>query len=114
MEIEAKELVLLLSLNKHIMICYNLIKIIILFQLWHICLRVKIATENFYENSKELYKSLEEGSYLSQEQEKWFVIGNTFVGRNDDELLLTPFHPLNLAYQLQLCKETDFESAQIL
>ena len=37
--------------------------------------------------------------------------GHFFVGRNDEELLLTPFHPLNLAYQLQLCKETKFENA---
>lgn len=48
---------------------------------------------------------------MSQEQENGLLLGTLFVGRNDDELLLTPFHPLNLAYQLQLCKETDFENA---
>lgn len=72
---------------------------------------LKIATENFLKEFNELYESLEEGSYLSQEQENGLLLGTFFVGRNDDELLLTPFHPLNLAYQLQLCKETEFENA---
>ena len=112
LEIEAKELVLPLSLKQAY---YDLLQSYkdnnTIPTLAYMSEGLKIATENFLREFNELYKSLEEGSYLSQEQENGLLLGTLFVGRNDDELLLTPFHPLNLAYQLQLCKETDFESA---
>ena len=112
LEIEAKELVLPLSLKQAY---YDLLQSYIdnntIPTLAYMSEGLKIATENFLREFNELYESLEEGSYLSQEQENGLLLGTLFVGRNDDELLLTPFHPLNLAYQLQLCKETDFENA---
>lgn len=112
MEIEAKELVLPLSLKQAY---YDLLQSYkdsnTIPTLAYMSEKLKIATENFLREFNELYESLEEGSYLSQEQENGLLLGTLFVGRNDDELLLTPFHPLNLAYQLQLCKETDFENA---
>ena len=112
LEIEAKELVLPLSLKKAY---YDLLQSYkdnnTIPTLAYMSEKLKIATENFLREFNELYESLEEGSYLSQEQENGLLLGTLFVGRNDDELLLTPFHPLNLAYQLQLCKETDFENA---
>lgn len=73
--------------------------------------KLKSAVEFFLQEFNLLYESLEEGSYLSQEQENGLLLGTLLVGKNDEELLLTPFHPLNLAYQLQLCKETEFENA---
>lgn len=112
LEIEAKELVLPLSLKQAY---YDLLQSYkdnnTIPTLAYMSEKLKIATENFLREFNELYESLEEGSYLSQEQENGLLLGTLFVGRNDDELLLTPFHPLNLAYQLQLCKETDFENA---
>lgn len=112
LEIEAKELVLPLSLKQAY---YDLLqsykKNNTIPTLAYMSEELKIATENFLKEFNELYESLEEGSYLSQEQENGLLLGTFFVGRNDDELLLTPFHPLNLAYQLQLCKETEFENA---
>jgi len=112
LEIEAKELILPLSLKQAY---YDLLQSYkdnnTIPTLAYMSEKLKIATENFLREFNELYESLEEGSYLSQEQENGLLLGTLFVGRNDDELLLTPFHPLNLAYQLQLCKETDFENA---
>lgn len=113
LEIEAKELVLPLSLKQAY---YDLLQSYkdnnTIPTLAYMSEGLKIATENFLREFNELYESLEEGSCLSEEQENGLLLGTIFVGKNDDELLLTPFHPLNLTYQLQLCNETDFENAK--
>ena len=46
---------------------------------------------------------------LSVKQENSLLLGSLTVGDNADEILLTPLHPLNVAYQLTLLKETGFE-----
>lgn len=69
------------------------------------------SVRNFLNAFNSLYDTLEDGGNLSVEQENALFIGSLSVGRNAEEILLTPFHPLNLAYQLELLKETDFESA---
>lgn len=51
-----------------------------------------------------LYSDLSEGSTLNEEQENALAIGTITVG-NDDEIILTPLHPINIAYQLALCSE---------
>lgn len=111
LEIEAEELALPLSLKQAY---YDLLQAYkdnnTIPTLAYMSEELKTATEKFLREFNELYEALEEGSYLSQEQENGLLLGTLFVGRDDDELLLTPFHPLNLAYQLQLCKETEFEN----
>lgn len=112
MEIDAIELVLPISLKQAY---YDLLQSYkennTIPTLAYMSGELKAAAENFLKEFNLLYESLEEGSYLSQEQENGLLLGTLFVGRNDDEWLLTPFHPLNLAYQLQLCRETEFENA---
>lgn len=70
-----------------------------------------VAVENFLKAFNAAYENLSDGCNLSVEQENALLIGTISVGRSTDEILLTPFHPLNLAYQLELLKETDFEVA---
>lgn len=112
LEIDAEELVLPLSLKQAY---YDLLqsykKSNTIPTLAYMSGDLKVAAENFLKEFNLLYELLEDGSYLSPEQENGLLLGTLFVGRNDEELLLTPFHPLNLAYQLQLCKETKFENA---
>lgn len=69
------------------------------------------SVKNFLNAFNALYAGLKDGGNLSVEQENALLIGSLSVGRNIEEILLTPFHPLNLAYQLELLKETDFEFA---
>lgn len=112
LEIDSKELILPLSLKQayyDLLQTYN--KCNTIPTLAYLSEKLKEAVENFLQEFTLLYESLEDGSYLSPEQENGLLLGTLFVGRNDDELLFTPFHPLNLAYQLQLCKETKFENA---
>ena len=112
MKIDTEELVLPLSLKQAY---YNLLQAYkqnnTIPTLAYMSGKLKSAVEFFLQEFNLLYESLEEGSYLSQEQENGLLLGTLLVGKNDEELLLTPFHPLNLAYQLQLCKETEFENA---
>lgn len=69
------------------------------------------SVRNFLNAFTALYVGIKDGGNLSVEQENALLIGSLSVGRNAEEILLTPFHPLNLAYQLELLKETDFEFA---
>lgn len=112
LKIDTEELVLPLSLKQAY---YNLLQAYkqnnTIPTLAYMSGKLKSAVEFFLQEFNLLYESLEEGSYLSQEQENGLLLGTLLVGKNDEELLLTPFHPLNLAYQLQLCKETEFENA---
>lgn len=65
-----------------------------------------------YLNAFELcFANLNEGENLSQEQENALFLGTISVGRNSEEILFTPFHPLNLKYQLELLKENGMEYA---
>lgn len=66
--------------------------------------------ENYLHVFGDVFANLQDGDYLSPEQEKALMIGTIYVGRNNDEILFTPFHPLNMAYQLRLMKEKNFEN----
>lgn len=57
------------------------------------------------------FTNLNEGENLTQEQENALFLGTVSVGRNSEEILFTPFHPLNLKYQLVLLKEKGLEYA---
>lgn len=70
-----------------------------------------------YEKAKEyissfikLFLNLSEGSTLSEEQENALYIGTITID-NGDEIILTPLHPINVAYQLALCSEYGIEDA---
>lgn len=57
------------------------------------------------------YEGLKDGDNLSVEQEDALYLGTIAVGKRTDEILLTPFHPLNVMYQLTLLKESGIEFA---
>lgn len=57
------------------------------------------------------FVDLEDGENLSQEQENALLLGTITVGNENDEILMTTFHPLNLKYQMMLLKETGLEYA---
>lgn len=55
---------------------------------------------------------IDEGSYLSKKEKNLFKIGTLKREIEDKELLFTPLHPLNIAYQLHLNKEIDEEETE--
>lgn len=57
------------------------------------------------------FADLSEGENLTQEQENALFLGTISVGRNSEEILFTPFHPLNIKYQLMLLNENGMEYA---
>ena len=59
----------------------------------------------------ELYSNLEDGATLTLEQENALYMGTLSVGNHSNEILLTPFHPLNVAYQISLTKENGIKDA---
>lgn len=65
----------------------------------------------YIEAFSKCFDSLKDGENLTFEQENALQIGTITVGRSVEEILLTPFHPLNLAYQLSLLDETGIENA---
>lgn len=65
----------------------------------------------FIEAFEQCFADLKDGENLSQEQEDALLLGTISVGRNAEEILLTPFHPLNLKYQLMLLEEKGIEYA---
>lgn len=58
-----------------------------------------------------LYDELDEGDTLSEEQVNALYIGSIIMEDSFDEILLTPFHPLNVAYQLALVEENGIAEA---
>ena len=58
-----------------------------------------------------LYSSLSDGATLTSEQVNALYIGTLAVGSDSEEILLTPFHPINVAYQIALTKETGMKDA---
>ena len=57
------------------------------------------------------FKDLKDDEYLSVEQENTLLLGTIAVGRNIDEIEFTPFHPLNMSYQLALLEEKGLKNA---
>ena len=71
---------------------------------------LKEAAQKYVEVFMDLYADLTEGATLNEEQENALSIGTIVVG-NNDEIILTPLHPINAAYQLALCSEQGIEEA---
>ncbi|WFR58131.1 DUF87 domain-containing protein [Anaerocolumna sp. AGMB13025] len=69
------------------------------------------SVKNFIKAFEECFENLSDGENLSQEQEYALYLGTLSVGKNSEEILLTPFHPLNLKYQLTLLNESGLEYA---
>ncbi len=59
----------------------------------------------------ECFSSLKNDEHLSTEQENALLIGTISVGKDSEEILYTPFHPLNMVYQLTFLEETGVENA---
>lgn len=55
------------------------------------------------------FADLQDGSNLSTKQENALFLGTLAVGKNNEEILFTPFHPLNMKYQLALLSENGME-----
>lgn len=64
----------------------------------------------YIETFIEYYKDLKNEQPLTSEQINTSLIGTITVD-NNDEVWLTPLHPLNIAYQLSLTNETGFDDA---
>lgn len=56
------------------------------------------------------YEDLNNGVSLTPEQINTALIGSIVIGKNE-EVWLSPLHPLNVAYQLSLIDETGFDNA---
>lgn len=52
-----------------------------------------------------LYGSLNDGATLTEEQVNALYMGTISLGKDVDEVLLTPLHPINVAYQIALLNE---------
>lgn len=67
--------------------------------------------EKYVNAFMELYSSLSDGATLTSEQVNALYIGTITVGNDSEEILLTPFHPINVAYQIALTKEDGMKDA---
>ncbi|WP_159442070.1 helicase HerA domain-containing protein [Clostridium sp. Marseille-P2415] len=72
---------------------------------------IKKAAQKYLEAFKQVFVTLEEGKPFSKLQEEALFLGSISVGNEDNEILLTPLHPLNIEYQLMLAKEKSIDSA---
>ena len=71
---------------------------------------LKTIVENYVSSFEECFQNLQEGENLSKEQENILLLGTLSKG-NNSEILYTPFHPLNMMYQLSLLNESGFQYA---
>lgn len=69
------------------------------------------TVEKYLNAFEACFANLNEGENLSQEQENALFLGTISIGKNGEEILFTPFHPLNLKYQLMLLEENGMEYA---
>lgn len=67
--------------------------------------------EKYVNAFMELYSSLSDGATFTSEQVNALYIGTISVGNDSEEILLTPFHPINVAYQIALTKEDGMKDA---
>lgn len=72
--------------------------------------------KNLYSEFIKIYirelNKIEEKEYLNREQKNLFKIGSIKREIEDKELMLTPLHPLNIAYQLQINEEIQDEAME--
>lgn len=71
---------------------------------------LKILYTDFINDYVRALNKIEEGSYLNREQKNLFKIGTIYREIEDREIMLTPLHPLNIAYQLHLNNEVGTDS----
>lgn len=72
---------------------------------------IKEKAQRYIDSFVGLFSNLGDGSTLTSEQVNALYIGTISIGSNDNEILLTPFHPINVAYQLALSNENGMEDA---
>lgn len=72
---------------------------------------LKSAAEQYLNAFINEFAQLKERMTLTLEQQNALQLGMLIVGNDASEILLTPFHPLNVAYQLLLLNEHDMEHA---
>lgn len=63
---------------------------------------IKVLYESFLYAYINALNKINEASYLSKEEKNLFKIGTIKRKIEDEELVFTPLHPLNIAYQLHL------------
>ncbi|MCR6514273.1 DNA phosphorothioation-dependent restriction protein DptH [Clostridium sp. LY3-2] len=66
---------------------------------------LKVKYQKFIKVYLEALNSIKEGDYLNKEQKSLFKIGVIKRYVEDRELIFTPLHPLNIAYQLKINSE---------
>lgn len=69
------------------------------------------AVTKYLDAFEDCFSKLNDGENLSHEQEDALLLGTISVGRNTEEILMTPFHPLNMKYQLAMLQEHGLEFA---
>lgn len=70
-----------------------------------------IAANNYLNAFIDQFSTVKDKKPLTLEQQDALLLGTLTVGEDSTEILLTPFHPLNVAYQLSLTAEIGFEQA---
>lgn len=73
----------------------------------HLSDKLKDLYQKFITIYLSALNKIDEGSYLSKKERHLFKIGTIKREIEDKELLFTPLHPLNIAYQLHLNNEID-------
>lgn len=67
--------------------------------------------QNYVNAFNSLYVGLTDGTTLNDEQVNALYVGTISSGNNSEEILLTPFHPINVAYQIALVSEPGMKEA---
>ena len=70
-----------------------------------------LAANNYLNAFLEQFNTVKDMQPLSMQQQNALLLGTLSVGDNNIEVLMTPFHPLNIAYQLSLAEEVGFDQA---
>lgn len=69
-----------------------------------------VLYKSFIRNYLKILNSIEEGTYLNREQKDLFKIGVIKREIEDKEIIFTPLHPLNIAYQLKIYAQIEDET----
>lgn len=78
----------------------------------HLSDELTVLYEKFIKTYLYALNKIEEGSYVSKKEKYLFKIGTIKREIGDHELLFTPLHPLNIAYQLHLNNEIDEDDTE--
>ncbi len=68
--------------------------------------KIREAARNYLKAFQQIFFTVEEGKPLTKLQEDALFLGVMMIGNLADEIVFTPFHPLNIAYQMMLSEET--------